>query len=564
MSDPSMKPGDREAGFPTPLDRFAPWILGVAIAISAVVTMYLGRGSTFSGDEMVWIISSTGMDLDTALQSHGGHLQLIPRAVYKLMLETVGTTYWPYRLLTVAALALLSILLFRYLSRRVGPTVALLPSILMLFFGADPLHVIKGNGFTIVFSIACGIAALLAIERKDLKGDILACFVLVLGAATYTVSLPFVAGVALALILERGWKRLWVPAVPLVLYGAWKLWQANTSTLSTGSTVHLSSITDIPRWIFDALSAILSAITGLGYGFSTTTLSGPNDLIGPALAIAFLIAVAWRLSRGSIPKAVWVSLSIGFALWSIQALASDPSLAESRAPSDPRYLYPGAVVVFLIAADLIAGKRWSGKAFAVFAVLMAFGLATNIHQMDVYGKENRTADADVREFVTAIGITFDEQAGHRVEPSTEPVVVNSGEIVGAVLATIAERPFGGIDLSLDEIEDLSQADRLTLDQRLAGYFEIKLAEDSPGAGNCEALRRVAGGSFMAILPAGVVVLRSGRSGGVVRIGRFSSGEPLMVGPMPARSSRSLSTPEPIDGPPWRISFSRPGLKLCTP
>lgn len=550
-------------GFATPLDRFAPWILAAAIIVSAVVAMHLGRGSTFTGDEMVWIVSSPGMDLSTALQSHGGHLQLIPRGIYKLMLETVGTTYWPYRLLTVAAMALLSVLLYRYLVRRAGPTVALVPSILMLFFGADALHVIRGNGFTIIFSIACGIGALLAIERRDLKGDALACFLLVCGVATYTLALPFVAGVALALLLGRNWKRLWVPAVPLLLYTSWRIWLQATANLNSNSTVHLSSLDDIPRWIFDALSAILSAITGLGYGFTNTSVAGPDDLIGPLLAAAALVALAWRLSRGSIPRSLWVSLAIGFILWSIQSLASDPSLADYRAPSDPRYLYPGAVVVFLIAGDLVAGMRWTRAAFTVFVAVAAFGIASNIAQMNEYGKANRTADADLRRFVTAVGIFYDESGGHRVEPSSEPVVVENTDLIGAVLATMAQRPYGGIDYSLSEIASRPQAGRLDIDETLAGYQAVELSKGDPGAKRCRMLEPAAGGGYVAKLPSGEVTLKSGRFAGIARIGRFSSGEPIVLGPVPARSIRGVSTPEPFEGPRWRISFSRPGLKLCS-
>ena len=560
MQTPPLSRRGRDVGFPTPLDRFAPAILGVAIIISAVVTMYLGRGSTFSGDEMVWIVSSPGMDLGTALQSHGGHLQLVPRAVYKLMLETVGTVYWPYRLLTVASMALLSVLLYRYLVHRVGPALALVPSILMLFFGADPLHVIRGNGFTIVFSIACGIAALLAIERKDLKGDAIACMALVLGAATYTIALPFVAGVALSLVLERSWKRLWVPAVPLVLYGSWKIWLEATTTLESGGNVYLSSVSDIPRWIFDALSAILSAITGLGYGFTNTSVAGPDDLIGPVLAAAAVLALAWRLSRGSIPKALWASLAIGFILWSIQCLASEPSLDDYRAPSDTRYLYPGAVVVLLIFGDSVAGIRWSRAAFAVFVAAAVFGIASNISQMSKNGQINRIDAADVRQTVTAAGIFFDEGAGYRVVPGSEPVVTSD---VSIVIPTMATRPYGGIDYSNPEIAAQPQANRLALDRELAGFQNIELTEGDGEQRRCRTLRSRVGDSSAAELPSGKITLKSGKYGGVVSIGRFSDGEAIELGSIPASSARSLSSPKPLFDPPWRIAFSGTGLSLCT-
>ena len=133
---------------------------------AAVLALVEGRGMSFTPDEWFWIISSPGMGLKTAFLTSTGHLQLVPRVLYKTLLEIDGTNYIWFRLLTVMALLLLVALFFRYLSRRVGPMVAVVPSILMLFFGSDALHIIRGNGFTILFSLASGIAALLALERQ--------------------------------------------------------------------------------------------------------------------------------------------------------------------------------------------------------------------------------------------------------------------------------------------------------------------------------------------------------------------------------------------------------------
>lgn len=121
---------------------------------------------------------------------------------------------------------------------------------------------------------------------------------------------------------------------------------------------------------------------------------------------AAVLAVAWRLSRGSIPKALRISLAIGFISWSIQCLASDPSLAEHRAPSDTRYLYPGAAVVFLIFGDLVTGMRWPGLPFGVLVAAAVFGITCSISQMSENGEVNQIDAADVRQTVTAAGILF--------------------------------------------------------------------------------------------------------------------------------------------------------------
>ncbi|MCB0828654.1 MAG: glycosyltransferase family 39 protein [Solirubrobacterales bacterium] len=555
-----MSETDRdEPGFETPLARFAPFILGAAIAASAVITMRLGRGATFTGDEIIWVVASPGMDLGTALQAHAGHLQLIPRAIYKLMLETVGLTYWPYRLLTVISMALVSVLLYRYVKRRTGAAVALIPSVLLLFFGSDSLHVIQGNGFTILFSVACGIAALLALDRRDLKGDLLACALLVCGVATYTVALPFVAGVGLAILISRSWRRLWIPAVPLLLYGGWRIWIELASTESRGGTLDLANVVHIPEWIFDSLSAILSAITGFGYGFTATTATGPHELIGPALAACALVAVGWRLSRGSIGSGVWVTMAIGFSLWTIQCLAADPSLAGYRAPSDPRYLYPGAVVVFMIAAELCAGKRWSRTAFVAVAAVAVFGIASNIAQLREYGSIARSDAREVTLGVTAAGIYFDEEIGKRVGPSRESVTARGA---ASIIASMALRPYGGIDYSPAEIETLPESERARIDRQLAGFQKIALAEDGLPTGRCRRLGRSPDGVYESPLPPGRAVIVAPDRPERVGIARFAETETVDLGEIPAGARRSVVTPVPVDGPPWRVSVSRAGAKIC--
>ncbi len=72
---------------------------------------------------------------------------------------------------------------------------ALAPCLVLLVFGSDSLHVLTGNGFTVVGALGCGIGALLALERDDRGGDLGACALLCLGLATYTVALAFVAAI---------------------------------------------------------------------------------------------------------------------------------------------------------------------------------------------------------------------------------------------------------------------------------------------------------------------------------------------------------------------------------
>ena len=526
------------AGFPSRFSRFVPAVLAVAMVAAAALALVEGRGMSFTPDEWFWIISSPGMDVKTAFLTSTGHLQLVPRVLYKTLLEIDGTNYIWFRLLTVMALLLLVTLFFRYLSRRVGPMVAVVPSILMLFFGSDALHIIRGNGFTILFSLACGIAALLALERKDNKGDIAACLLLVLGLSTYTDALPFVVGAGVLILLERQWKRLWVPAVPVGLYGIWKIWLSTAGPDSWGGSLYTENFLKIPAWVFDALSAILSAITGFGYWLTSTSASGPDDLIGPALAAIAIAATIWRLTRGSVGKGVWVTLSIGITLWSIQCLASDPAFPDFRTAESTRYLFPGAIVVFMIAAELVAGKTWNRPAYAALVAVALFGLASNIHQIFEYSDQYQGESTEQRRIVTANSIHLDESEGGTAAPLTEPVI---GPTFQELTDAMSRRPYGGINLSTEAMLDLSATDRAKTDRQLAGAFGLALKPTREQGVNCTVVRLSSSGRYEAELPTGTVRLEAGRATGDASLGRFSDSDPVKLGTIGRGDARTLTT-----------------------
>lgn len=554
---PTMPP-ERGPGFESPLARFAPYVLGVAMVASAVFSLYVGRGTTFTPDEWFWLVSTPGMTFETLFQTSTGHLQLVPRAVYKILLELDGTNYFWFRLLSVASLLLMVGLLYRWLVDRVGAMVALVPCIVLLFFGSDAVHLIRGNGFTIIFSIVCGLGALMVLERNTLRGDVAACLLLCLGLATYTVALPFVAGAGVSLLLLRHWRRLWVPVVPLVLYGIWKLWLSTAGPQSWGGELHLSNVTRIPEWIFDALSSVLSAVTGIGYGLTDITDSGPDDVFGPILAGLFLIAVVWRITRGGgVSRPLWVAFTVGVSLWAIQCMASDPAFPEFRTADETRYLYPGAVAVFMIGAELVAGKRWSLPAYLALVAVGAFGLASNIQQALTYGERYRDDATQAKILFAATSIKLDDQLGKLVEPGPEPVF---NPTFDGLTDAMARRPFGGVGYAPEEIPGLSADKRNRIDEALVGAGAITVS--APGGAAPAGCRPVPPGSGGIELRPGRVAIRTA-GGSTVLIGRYGD-EPSVPLELPSPKGGVIDSPTPLDGVPYRIAATgdAPDLEIC--
>ena len=150
---------------------------------------------------------------------------LTSRLVYKAVLETLGSGYEPFRLLSGGAVLLTGALFFAYASRRVGKLAAFAPTLILLVFGSDPCTCWSATGSRCCWRSRCGLGALLALDRGDRRGDLAACALLCLGVLTYTVALPFVVGAAVVVLLrDDRWRRIWITLAPVALYAIWWLW----------------------------------------------------------------------------------------------------------------------------------------------------------------------------------------------------------------------------------------------------------------------------------------------------------------------------------------------------
>ena len=232
----------------------------------------------------------------------------------------------------------------------------------------------------------------------------------------------------------------------------------------------------MPAWGFQSLSAVLGALTGLEYDFGPSAGTAPAAA-GACLALAGVAAFAWRLKLGRIPPSLWVALGLLLGLWSLQAVA--PS--AERLPWSPRYLYPVAVSVLLLAAELARGRDWSRTALVSLYLIAAIGLATNVKLLSSSAVHLRETSAPVfRGELAAI-----ELAGDRADPNYIP---SSAAAKTARLDAVFEnfamrgdpptekylaaaRKYGGIGYSPEEIAQLGEAERAIVESALAAALK---------------------------------------------------------------------------------------------
>ena len=115
-------------------------------------------------------------------------------------------------------------MLFIYVRRRVGEWLALAAILPILFLGPSWDDLLFPFQMALFGCIACGIAALLMLERHDRIGDLAAMALLLTALFFFDLGIPFVAAATVELAFGRDrWRRAYVVAVPTAI---WLIWYA--------------------------------------------------------------------------------------------------------------------------------------------------------------------------------------------------------------------------------------------------------------------------------------------------------------------------------------------------
>ena len=539
-------------------DPRTPWgLLGLMMLASLAYTLWAADGVYFTDDELYWLGSSPNTSFERAFDPHSGHLIAVPRLLYRGIFETLGTGYLPFRLLSLMAVFAAVALLFEWGRKRVGDYVALAPCLVLLFFGSDYRHLILGNGFTVVFAIACGLAALLLLEKRTRRGDALACAALCLGVLTYTTALPFVVAAAVAVLLGSDRRRrIWVPLLPVLIYGAWRVWLNFTDAVVWRGDTDPANLLLLPSWVFQSLSAILNALTGLAYSFDGAELPPADAAAGPALALIALVAIGWRIRRGAGSPWFWVALAAALSLFASQVLAWIP---EVREPGDARYLYPGAFVLLLVLFEVARGSAWGKTGLIAIWILAFSGFAANAAMVHDRGQGFALRGEIVRAETTAAKLLHQSTPfvpGSSAVPGAERYIEPAVDLLGE-----AEDRYG-IGLSSGELADQTPAVRTEVDTLLGEGIGVGLAP-STGSFSDPGCEWVAGdgGKVVADLPRGGASLFS-PSGGSVSLRRFGDSFVVGVGELEPRRKSQLFLPVDPYAQPWQIRVGAPRVAVC--
>jgi hypothetical protein len=396
------------------------WTLAAAVALVSValVIFWVGHGMTFMQDEWSFIYSRFGGTAEAYLGPHNEHLVLVPAALYKALFATVGIEpYWPYRLMVVTAHIGCVVLLFLVARRSVGRRGAALVVLPFLFFGAAWQVVLWPFNVQWALSVAAFLGLLLLLEHRDTLAEVACAVLLAIAIASSSLGLAIAAGVAVEVLWHPDrWRRIWIPAAPVALYGLWFL-QYNRHPAYQGPRNFPPS----PGYVFDAAAGAVGALLGVS--------------IGNRVPRVFVLGVD-LLTAGAMLIVVWLGfirrrLTARLAMLLAASMTNWVALAITRSFVDPwesRYLYGGAFMVALIGLELARDRNVGRRLGAVLTAVACTACVLNLGWL-IRNAEPRREDATRQAAVlTALELSrgiVDDFFRPRPEPPTEVLVAGS-------------------------------------------------------------------------------------------------------------------------------------------
>ncbi len=534
------------------LNRNAPALLLAAAALgAALLTVVLTWKMSFYADTWELLMNRRDPSVETLLEPHNEHWVLFPTLFQELFLRLFGmTSALPEYLLLTAFLVGTALLIYVYMKRRVGPWLALFAAILVLFLG--PAWEVLLWPFEISFCgpVLLGLAALLALEREDRRGDLAACACLTLALGFSSLALPFIIGAAVAVLQGRRqtWlSRAYVFAIPALVFLAWYLGWGHDAE----SHMSLRNVLAAPRFVAETVAVSLGGLVGLG----TSPETGAIDAAwGKALLVALVIAVGfWIQRRRRIYAGLWPIAAVALSNWLLTAF----NAFAGRDPTASRYQYTGAIFILLILANLFQGVRLGRGAVIAGAALTVLAVGSNLvvlHNGADFLKEQAV--------LTRADTAALEIARGEVDPGFQlsPEVAGTGVLIDISAAPYFEAvdEYGSPAYSVAELVDAPQVGRRQADVVLAQALAISSVTQlgeyvaNPAPDCVEVGGGGAGPVEVAVADGSRIELAAGPPGSF-SMRRFSVGDyPVPLQGAEGESTTSLRIPPDRVARPWLL------------
>ena len=516
----------------------------------ALLLHWLGR-LTFWRDEWDFLLHRRGWSPSTFFHPFVEQLLAIPILIYRVLVTAFGMdSPLPWQIVSVALFLLSVGALFVYVRRRAGEWLALAAILPILFLGPSWDDLLFPFQMALFGSVACGIGALLLLERRDRKGDVLAMVLLGVALLFFDLGIPFVAAATVEIALGRDrWRRAFVVVVPTFL---WLLWYAGWGH-DAQTFISLTNFANSPAYVLNGLSASLATWVGLGVPMGSYQTSA-LDWGRPLLVLA-LVAVGWRIRFAGRPSGRLLGVTVlllGF--WGLTALNASPAAPASAG----RYQYLGIVLLALVAAELLQGVRvgrWT--TVGVLAVSVAAAAANLSFLRDAAHGLQGIAQQEKG------GLAALELTRGRVAPGFKLTQANSGvDYLGFLDAGSyfwAVDAYGSPAYSPEELSSAPESARRAADMVFASALGVRLVP----ATATKASRCVPTPAGTLPEPASGLILKATAPGVALGLRRYASQSfPVSLGTLQRGKPELLRIPPDRSKRQWTVGVSGPAVQIC--
>ena len=542
-------------------EKGAPWLMGVVLAAAGVMYLVLTWHFTFFQDTWEFLINRRAFTVDSFLQPHNEHLVVFPVAIQQLFLHLFGmTSARPEYVLFAVLLLVTDFLVFVYVRRRLGQWPALFAAVLILGLGPAWELLLWPFEITLLGSALFGLAMLLALERDDRRGDVVASACLLLSFGFSSLGVPFAVAAVVAVLVsprERRRERGLAITIPILLYVAWYIgWGHNAETHLTARNVLAS-----PRFVVETIAFGVGNLFGLG---TSPTTGATEDAWGFVLLVLIVaLLIAYKRRRPGIPTAFWPVATAAFVNWFLTAFNQIPG----RDPASSRYQYATCVLLLLMASNLLQGIRIGRRTILIGCAVTALAVGPNL----VVLKDGHDFFAEQTVFTRSDTAAI-EIARRTVSPQFElgPEISGTGSLInifaGPYLEAVDEYgspAYTQAELASAPAEGRRAAD-VVLSQALPLSTVIRPETYDSGAvpENCVA---VTGPEQEVRLDPGQTRIEVAPGPEAhVSLRRFASGEfPVQLAAVPGEATMTLSVPRDESPLPWYLhAEAEQAVRVC--
>lgn len=547
--------------------------LAWAVAISGGLLLYWGSKLTFFLDDWEFLVYRRGFSAHTILEPHGENIVAGPMLVYKLLLAVFGMgSSFPWVVVLVGSFLATGVLLFIYLRRRVGQLAALAAAVVFLFLGAGWEDLLWPFQINYLVALAAGLGALVAWDRDDRRGEVITCVLLVVATLFSSLGLPFLACfLVLILLREDRWQRIWVVAVPAVLFAIWWLgWGHNAE-----SAFSIANVAKSPIYVLNGFAASVAAVFGLATGTPENVTGGLEW--GRPLLVAFVVLGLFRIYKIGVSRQFWGIFTLGLSFWVLDAFNAE----AGRSPVSSRYALIGGIFVLLLAGELLRGLSLPRKpatwALALIGVAVVASLASNIYflrqayvsyrQISVLEKSSLGAVELARGHVSPGFVLSEEVTGTgyvNIETGAFFAARDEWGSPGYDEAELAEAPEPGRE----------SADKVLFDGEQAKFIDAKASElptgapqtasgpgefEVPADGCVRAMPTEAGAPLLLLAPGGAYIQAGSEPIESVNVKRFAEGFPIEFHEgVESGETIALALPADRSSVPWKMQLETNG------